>query len=176
MVVSLSQNPKVTPNIPISSWNLLYSCQDNVGRRDLRSFAGRSKKKSGGSSGGRIEGDAEFRRRVKLGARKKSKKLAESLFHRLKNANKNHADNFSEDELQQIGLGYDHMVRFMKKDDPNLRHPYDWYKYGEYGPFSWRGVVVGNPIRGRFTDERVTIIPNVKDHEEWEKIEQAEMV
>lgn len=63
----------------------------------------------------------------------------------------------------------------MEKDDPNLRHPYDWYKYGEYGPYSWRGVVVGEPIRGRFTDERVTIISEVKDHEEWEKIEQSEM-
>lgn len=67
------------------------------------------------------------------------------------------------------------MVRFMEKDDPNLRHPYDWYKYGEFGPYSWRGVVVGEPIRGRFTDERVTIISEVKDHEEWEKIEQSEM-
>lgn len=67
------------------------------------------------------------------------------------------------------------MVRFMEKDDPNLRHPFDWYKYGEFGPYSWRGVVVGEPIRGRFTDERVTIISEVKDHEEWEKIEQSEM-
>lgn len=46
----------------------------------------------------------------------------------------NYPDNFTEDELQQIGLGYDRMVRFMEKDDPNLRHPYDWYKYGQYGP------------------------------------------
>ena len=37
----------------------------------------------------------------------------------------NYPDNFTEDELQQIGLGYDRMVRFMEKDDPNLRHPYD---------------------------------------------------
>ncbi|KAG5064328.1 hypothetical protein JHK85_005511 [Glycine max] len=51
----------------------------------------------------------------------------------------NYPDNFTEDELQQIGLGYDRMVRFMEKDDPNLRHP------------------------------------EVKDHEEWEQIEQGEM-
>ena len=102
--------------------------------------------------------------------------MAESRFYRHKNPkNKNHADNFTEDELQQIGLGYDRMVRFMEKDDPNLRHPFDWYKYGEFGPYSWRGVVVGDPIRGRFSDEQVTIISQVKDQEEWEKIEQFEM-
>ncbi|PPR81394.1 hypothetical protein GOBAR_AA39318 [Gossypium barbadense] len=67
------------------------------------------------------------------------------------------------------------MVRFMEKDDPNLKHPFDWYKYGEFGPYSWRGVVVGEPIRGRFSDERVTMIGEVKNHEEWEKIEQFEM-
>lgn len=74
-----------------------------------------------------------------------------------------------------IGLGYDRMVRFMSKDDPNLKHPYDWYKYGEFGPYSWRGIVVGDPIRGRMSDECATIIGEVRDHEEWEKIEQHEM-
>lgn len=87
----------------------------------------------------------------------------------------NYPDNFTEEELQTIGLGYDRMVRFMEKDDPNLRHPYDWYKYGEFGPYSWRGVVLGEPVRGNFTDERVSIIGEVKDHEEWEKIEQFQM-
>ncbi|KAF3434304.1 hypothetical protein FNV43_RR25407 [Rhamnella rubrinervis] len=145
-------------------------------QRDLRSYAGRSKKKAGGgSSTGRIEGNAEFRREVKRNARRKSKKLAESLFYRLKSPNRNYADNFTEDELQEIGLGYDRMVRFMQKDDPNLRHPYDWYKYGEFGPYSWRGVVLGDPIRGRFSDERVAMISDVRDAEEWDKIEQFEM-
>lgn len=117
-----------------------------------------------------------MRRVAKQNARRKSKKLAESLFYRLKNPGKrNHADNFTEEELEAIGLGYDRMVRFMEKDDPNLKHPYDWYKYGEFGPYSWRGVVVGDPIRGRFSDERVTMIGEVKNHEEWEKIEQFEM-
>jgi hypothetical protein len=51
----------------------------------------------------------------------------------------NQADNFTNDELQQIGLGYDRMVCFMEKDDPNLRHPFDWYKYNEFRPYSWRG-------------------------------------
>lgn len=74
-----------------------------------------------------------------------------------------------------IGLGYDRMVRFMEKDDPNIKHPYDWYKYGEFGPYSWRGVVLGEPIRGRFSDENVTLIGEVRDHEEWEEIEQFEM-
>ncbi|KAA0066766.1 uncharacterized protein E5676_scaffold384G00980 [Cucumis melo var. makuwa] len=144
-------------------------------RPDIRTHAGRSKKNPGGPSPGRIEGNAEFRRKLRHNARRKSQKLAESHFYRRKKPNSNYADNFSEDELQQIGLGYDRMVRFIEKDDPNLRHPYDWYKYGEFGPYSWRGVVVGEPIRGRFTDERVTIISEVKDHEEWEKIEQSEM-
>lgn len=63
----------------------------------------------------------------------------------------------------------------MEKDDPNLRHPHDWYKYGEFGPYSWRGVVLGDPVRGRFSDERVAMISEVRSPEEWEKIEQAEM-
>lgn len=173
-VFSFSQSPKPIAQVPIFGQNPLYSPQAaNACTRDIRSYAGRSKK-SGGSSG-RIEG--EFRRRLKRNARAKSKKLAESFFYRLKNprGGVNYANNFSEDELQQIGLGYDRMVRFMEKDDPNLRHPYDWYKYGQFGPYSWRGVVLGEPIRGRFTDECVSIISEVRDHEEWEKIEQAEM-
>ncbi|TKY56781.1 hypothetical protein E2542_SST21227 [Spatholobus suberectus] len=170
-VVSFSQSPKPISEFSILGWN--SPCT-----RDLRSYAGRSKKSGGdGSSGGRIEGNAEFRRRLRRNARARSKKYAESLFYKLKNprGGGNYPNNFTEDELQQIGLGYDRMVRFMEKDDPNLRHPYDWYKYGQYGPYSWRGVVVGEPVRGGFVDECVTIISEVKDHEEWEQIEQAEM-
>ncbi|XP_077235388.1 uncharacterized protein LOC143877287 [Tasmannia lanceolata] len=143
--------------------------------RNPRVYAGRSKKKPGGPSPGRIEGNAEVRREAKKNARRKSRRLAENLFYRLKNPSRNHADNFSEEELQMIGFGYDRMVRFMEKDDPNLRHPNDWYKYGQYGPYSWRGIVVGDPIRGRFSDERVSMISPVKDHEEWEEIERFEM-
>ncbi|OMO74742.1 hypothetical protein CCACVL1_16477 [Corchorus capsularis] len=147
-----------------------------VHNRDVRAFAGRSKKKPGGQSSGRIEGNSDIRRVAKANARRRSKKLAESLFYRLKNPGKsNYADNFTEEELEAIGLGYDRMVRFMEKDDPNLKHPYDWYKYGEFGPYSWRGVVVGDPVRGRFSDERVAMIGQVKNQEEWEKIEQFEM-
>ncbi|KAK9688786.1 hypothetical protein RND81_09G010900 [Saponaria officinalis] len=134
--------------------------------------AGRSKKLP---STGRILGNADVRREAKRNARRKSRKLAESLFYRLKNPHKNHPDNFSEDELQMIGLGYDRMVRFMSKDDPNLKHPYDWYKYGEFGPYSWRGVVVGDPVRGRFSDECAHIMGTVKDHEEWDEIEKHDM-
>ena len=148
-----------------------------AGTRDVRSFADKSKKRasSGSSAAGRIEGNAEFRRELKRNARRRSKKLAESLFYRLKNPNRNYPDNFTEDELQEIGLGYDRMVRFMEKDDPNLRHPHDWYKYGQFGPYSWRGVVLGDPVRGRFSDERVAMISEVRSQEEWEKIEQFEM-
>lgn len=149
--------------------------QNASNRKDLRAFAGRSKGKPGGSSSGRIEGNAEVRRQAKQNARRKSKKLAESLFYRLSNPHGNYPNNFSEEELQMIGLGYDRMVRFMQPDDPNLKHPYDWYKYGYYGPYSWRGVVLGEPIRGRLSDECVTMIGCVRDQEEWEKIEQFDM-
>ncbi|KAF5728286.1 hypothetical protein HS088_TW21G00431 [Tripterygium wilfordii] len=149
---------------------LAFSGQDARPRDSVRCFAGRSKKK-----GGRIDGIEEISRERKRRARIKSKKLAESFFYRLNNPNKNYPNNFTEDELQAIGLGYDRMVRFMSKDDPNLRHPYDWYKYGEFGPYSWRGVVLGDPVRGRFSDERVCMIGEVKDQEEWEKIEQFDM-
>ncbi|KAL7129449.1 hypothetical protein ABFS83_13G066600 [Erythranthe nasuta] len=151
------------------------SRQNANNRPDLRCFAGRSKAKPGDSSSGRIEGGADIRREAKRNARRRSKKMAESLFYRLKNPHKNHPDNFSEEELQMIGLGYDRLVRFMDKDDPNLKHPHDWYKYGEFGPYSWRGVVLGDPIRGSFSDERVTMIGEVSDQEEWEKIEQHDM-
>ncbi|KAI3801827.1 hypothetical protein L1987_29944 [Smallanthus sonchifolius] len=67
------------------------------------------------------------------------------------------------------------MVQFMEKDNPNLKHPYAWYKYGEFRPYSWRGVVLGEPIRGRFSDKNVTLIGEVRDQEEWEKIEPFEM-
>ncbi|XP_050368797.1 uncharacterized protein LOC126786876 [Argentina anserina] len=148
-------------------------------RRDLRASAGRSKKRPGGegSSGrgdGRIDANSEFRKEAKRNARRKTKKLAESMFYQLKNPHRSHADNFTQDELQQIGLGYDRMVRFMEKDDPNLLRPDDWYKYGEFGPYSWKGVVVGDPVRGRFTDVRVTIMSGVRDEEEWERIDSIE--
>ncbi|KAL8518227.1 hypothetical protein ACS0TY_009555 [Phlomoides rotata] len=162
---------KIHSQIP----NLKFSSQNANRRPDIRSFAGRSKGKPGGTSGGRIEGDAEVRREAKKNARRKSKKMAESLFYRLKNPHKNYPDNFSERELQMIGLGYDRLVRFMDKDDPNLKHPYDWYKYGEFGPYSWRGIVLGEPVRGCFSDERVSLFAEVRDQEEWEKIEQHEM-
>lgn len=173
-VISFSLSPRPTSNNPIVNQNPLFSAKNNACKRDLRSFAGR-KKKSGASSSGRKQGTPDFLRKFRREAKQKAKKYSESFFYRLKNPHVNYPDNFSEDELQQIGLGYDRMVRFMEKDDPNLRHPYDWYKYGEFGPYSWRGVVLGDPVRGRFTDERVTIINEVRDHEEWEKIEQFEM-
>ncbi|KAL3508768.1 hypothetical protein ACH5RR_028169 [Cinchona calisaya] len=173
-------NPLHKPIFPIqpssaTSKYLKIHCQNATNRRDVRSFAGRSKGKPGGTSTGRLEGTTDIRRQAKRNARRKSKKLAESLFYRLKNPHKNYPDNFSEDELQMIGLGYDRLVRFMEKDDPNLKHPYDWYKYGEFGPYNWRGVVLGEPIRGRMSDECVTLIGEVRDQEEWEKIEQFEM-
>ncbi|KAK4774924.1 hypothetical protein SAY86_009859 [Trapa natans] len=175
---TVAQNSRLRTPKPLttslSCIRRLPGCNE-PGNRDVRALAGRSKKKPGGPSPGRIEGGSEARQAARRNARRKSRKQAESLFYRLKNPSKNHADNFSEEELQMIGLGYDRMVRFMEKDDPELRHPYDWYKYGEYGPYSWRGVVVGDPIRGRFSDECVTMIGEVRSHEEWERIEQFEM-
>ncbi|XP_078151779.1 uncharacterized protein LOC144547046 [Carex rostrata] len=135
--------------------------------------AGRKKKKH---TGGRIEGPGEVRREAKEKARKKSRRIAENKFYRRNKQATNQADSFTEEELEILGLGYDRAVRFMDgPDDPRLRHPYDWYKYGQYGPFSWRGIVVGPPIRGRFSDDTVTLISETSNHEEWEKIEQFEM-
>ncbi|KAL1541391.1 hypothetical protein AAHA92_25619 [Salvia divinorum] len=160
--IKLKLHCQINPKLP---------AQNASHRSDFRIFAGRSKGKSGGS----IDGGADLLRESKRNARRRSKKMAESLFYRLKNPHKNYPDNFSEEELQMIGLGYDRLVRFMDKDDPNLKHPYDWYKYGEFGPYSWRGIVLGDPIRGDFSDERVTMIGEVRDQEEWEKIEQHDM-
>ncbi|KAL2496482.1 hypothetical protein Fot_40239 [Forsythia ovata] len=176
-IIPIRHLPKTRKSLKVESLtpNSQFPRQNANRLPNLRSFAGRSKGKPGGTSTGRIEGNAEVRRNAKRNARRKSKKLAESLFYRLKNPHKNYPDNFSEEELQMIGLGYDRMVRFMEQDDPNLKHPYDWYKYGEFGPYSWRGVVLGDPIRGRFSDECVSMIGEVKDLEEWEKIEQHEM-
>ncbi|KAJ0801586.1 hypothetical protein HanPI659440_Chr03g0118911 [Helianthus annuus] len=171
-IIPIHSSPKI-PKYP--SIRALFSPKIPSCRPSVRSYAGRSKKKEGGTSTGRIEGNAELRREAKRNARRKSKKLAENLFYRLKNPHGNYPNNFTEEELQMIGLGYDRMVQFMEKDDPNLKHPYDWYKYGEFGPYSWRGVVLGEPIRGRFSDENVTLIGEVRDQEEWEKIEQFEM-
>ncbi|KAH6780882.1 hypothetical protein C2S52_012119 [Perilla frutescens var. hirtella] len=163
--------PPLSKSIKIRSQYPKFSGQNAIHRPDFRLFAGRNK----GKTGGAIDGGAELLREAKRNARRRSKKMAESLFYRLKNPHKNYPDNFSEEELQMIGLGYDRLVRFMEKDDPNLKHPYDWYKYGEFGPYSWRGVVLGDPIRGDFSDERVTMIGEVRDQEEWEKIEQHDM-
>ncbi|XP_006407033.2 uncharacterized protein LOC18023599 [Eutrema salsugineum] len=181
---TVSVLPVAERNFPLGvKSSELFLRKDGGFRRDVRALAGRSKKKPGGSSGGRIEGDSDMRKQVKRNAREKSKKLAESLFYRLynnpdksrSNILSSHPDKFTEEELEMIGLGYDRMVRFMDKDDPRLRHPYDWFKYGEFGPYSWRGVVVGDPVRGSISDECVTMIGEVENHEEFEKIEQHEM-
>ncbi|KAJ4893644.1 hypothetical protein Rs2_20438 [Raphanus sativus] len=182
--VSVSPLTKTNSPLSVKSSDLFLPKDGGFFRRDVRALAGRSKKKpGGGSSGGRIEGDSDARKQAKRNAREKSKKLAESLFYRLyNNPDKtrtsilsSHPDKFTEDELEMIGLGYDRMVRFMDKDDPRLRHPHDWFKYGEFGPYSWRGVVVGDPVRGTISDECVTMIGEVDNHEGFEKIEQHEM-
>jgi hypothetical protein len=141
--------------------------------------AGRSKKgKNGGGGGGRIEGGGDVRRQAKAKARIRSRRLGENAFYRRKRraAASGQADAFTDAELEMIGMGYDRAVRFMDgPDDPRLRHPHDWYKYGRYGPYHWRGIVVGPPIRGRFSDDRVSLMSEVDDHEEWDRIEQFEM-
>ncbi|KAL6903631.1 hypothetical protein ACP4OV_004444 [Aristida adscensionis] len=151
--------------------------------------AGRSKKGKkgpqggggGGGGGGRIEGSGDVRREAKARARVRSRRLGENAFYRRKRraaaaAAAGHADSFTDAELEMIGMGYDRAVRFMDgPDDPRLRHRHDWYKYGRYGPYHWRGIVVGPPIRGRFSDDRVSIMSEVDDHEEWDCIEQFDM-
>ncbi|KAL6650971.1 hypothetical protein ACP70R_009896 [Stipagrostis hirtigluma subsp. patula] len=141
--------------------------------------AGRSKKgKKNPQGGGRIEGSGDVRREAKAKARVRSRRLGENAFYRRKRraAAAGQADAFTDEELEMIGMGYDRAVRFMDgPDDPRLRHRHDWYKYGRYGPYHWRGIVVGPPIRGRFSDDRVSIMSSVDDHEEWDRIEQFDM-
>ncbi|XP_062183810.1 uncharacterized protein LOC133887841 [Phragmites australis] len=143
--------------------------------------AGRSKKgKNKSSGGGRIEGSGDVRREAKAKARVRSRRLGENAFYRRKRraaaAASGQADVFTDAELEMIGMGYDRAVRFMDgPKDPRLRHPHDWYKYGRYGPYHWRGIVVGPPIRGRFSDDRVSLMSEVHDHEEWDSIEQFDM-
>ncbi|XP_044458081.1 uncharacterized protein, partial [Triticum aestivum] len=136
--------------------------------------AGRSKKKPGG---GRIEGGGDVRREAKSRAKRRSRRLSENAFYRRKRrAASGQADTFTDEELEMIGLGYDRSVRFMDgPDDPRLRHPHDWYRFGAFGPYSWRGIVVGPPIRGRFSDDRVSLMSEVADHDEWDRNEQFEM-
>lgn len=87
--------------------------------------AGRKKKKQ---PGGRIEGPGDVRREAKEKARVRSRRMAENKFYRRNKQATNHADSFTEQELEMIGLGYDRTVRFMSgPDNPNLRHPFDWY-------------------------------------------------
>ena len=111
--------------------------------------AGRSKKKKknpqggggGGGGGGRIEGSGDVRREAKAKARVRSRRMGENAFYRRKRraaaaAAAGQADVFTDAELEMIGMGYDRAVRFMDgPDDPRLRHPHDWYKYGRYGPY-----------------------------------------
>lgn len=141
--------------------------------------AGRSKKKKNPQGGGgRIEGSGDVRREAKAKARIRSRRMGENAFFRRKRraAATGQADAFTDAELEMIGMGYDRAVRFMDgPDDPRLRHPHDWYKYGRYGPYNWRGIVVGPPIRGRFSDDRVSLMEQVHDHEEWDRIEQFDM-
>ncbi|XP_048558123.1 uncharacterized protein LOC125538862 [Triticum urartu] len=136
--------------------------------------AGRSKKKP---AGGRIEGGGDVRREAKSRAKRRSRRLSENAFYRRKRrAASGQADAFTDEELEMIGLGYDRSVRFMDgPDDPRLRHPHDWYRFGAFGPYSWRGIVVGPPIRGRFSDDRVSLMSEVADHDEWDRNEQFEM-
>ncbi|KAM0917099.1 hypothetical protein ACQ4PT_009731 [Festuca glaucescens] len=136
--------------------------------------AGRSKKKP---AGGRIEGDGNVRREAKSRAKRRSRRLSENAFYRRKRlAASGQADAFTDEELEMIGLGYDRSVRFMDgPDDPRLRHPHDWYRFGAYGPYSWRGIVVGPPIRGRFSDDRVSLMAEVANHDEWDRNHQFEM-
>ncbi|CAN1128282.1 hypothetical protein LINPERHAP2_LOCUS4538 [Linum perenne] len=162
-------------SFPLQHLPRLSSRRNASQRFEVRALAGRSKKKPGGPSTGRIEGNAEVRRKIKQSAKRKTWRINEPNFYKQKDSHKNHPDNFTEDELNLIGLGYDRMVRFMEKDDPNLKHPYDWYKYGEYGPYSWRGVVIGEPIRGTIADECVSMMSETKSQEDWEEIEQHEM-
>lgn len=157
--------------------------------RNVCAQAGRSKKKAGQSSSGRLEGRAEERRAQQMiaerrrrlkatriqGKPKVKKPWKESELYRFLYG-EDQKEEFTEEELQMIGLGYERTVRFKEPDDPSLRHPLDWYKYGPYSPHARKGVVVGKPVRGTMSDMRVTMFSTVKDAEEQERIDQHDAV
>lgn len=153
--------------------------------RNVCAQAGRSKKKAGQSSSGRLEGRAEERRAQQMIAERRrrikatkiqdkpkvKKPWKESELYRFL-FGEDQKEEFTEEELQMIGLGYERTVRFKEPNDPSLRHPLDWYKYGPYSPHARKGVVVGKPVRGTMSDMRVTMFSTVKDAEEQERIDQ----
>lgn len=57
--------------------------------------------------------------------------------------------------------------------DPKIRHPPDYYKYGPYGPYSWRGQTVGKIVEGDWATNQVVYFSNVKDDAEAEDRERA---
>ncbi|GLJ55657.1 hypothetical protein SUGI_1195340 [Cryptomeria japonica] len=160
-------------------------------RRNVLTEAGRSKKRAGQSSSGRLEGRAkqrraqemiaERRRRLRamraqeMGSKIVKKPWKQSQLYGFLYG-EGEEEEFTEDELQMMGFGYERNVRFKDQNDPYIRNPLDWFKYGPYSPQASKGVVVGKPIRGRFYDNRVTMFTTVKDAEEQERIDQHDAV
>eukprot|EP01018_Ginkgo_biloba_P011663 Gb_35628 [translate_table: standard] len=146
-------------------------------QRNVSVEAGRSKKRAGQKSSGRLEGGAQQRRAQNMIAerRRMRKLLRKKPPTKLSTEEDLEEEEFTEEELQMVGLGYYRSVRFKDKDDPTLRHPHDWYKYGPNGPHAWKGIVVGKPVRGRMSDMRVTMFSTVRDEEEQERIDQNDV-
>lgn len=188
----LKLQPKATNNrgltLMVSAVSNPWECRffwEHQKPRNVCAQAGRSKKKAGQSSSGRLEGRAEERRAQQMIAERRrrikatkiqdrpkvEKPWKESELYRLL-FGENQEEEFTEEELQMIGLGYERTVRFKEPDDPTLKHPLDWYKYGPYSPHARKGIVVGKPVRGRMSDMRVTMFSTVKDAEEQERIDQ----
>ncbi|KAH6767180.1 GTP binding Elongation factor Tu family protein [Perilla frutescens var. hirtella] len=93
--------PPLSKPIKIISQNPKFSGQNASHYLDFRSFTDRNK----GETGDAIDDDAIFLHKVKRNAYRRSKKMAERLFYRLKNSHKNYPYNLWEENVQMIDLG-----------------------------------------------------------------------
>eukprot|EP00252_Welwitschia_mirabilis_P020114 TRINITY_DN4853_c0_g1_i1.p1 TRINITY_DN4853_c0_g1~~TRINITY_DN4853_c0_g1_i1.p1 ORF type:complete len:523 (-),score=77.36 TRINITY_DN4853_c0_g1_i1:789-2357(-) len=163
-------------------------CRSN--NRDVKAQAGRSKKKAGkqsSSPSGRIEGRGEERKAFRL-MTKSRKRLKVPVFGdetptRKQSFEKHPFYTFLYEEGQQereltekekwlLGLTYERVVRFASgPDDPDLRDPMDWYKYGPYSPHARKPLpALGKLVRGRPGSLCAQVFTTLESREEYEYI------
>eukprot|EP01018_Ginkgo_biloba_P020689 Gb_09926 [translate_table: standard] len=118
-----------------------------LGVTEIRRTSGSCKKRVGQKSSGRLEGRAQQRQAQHMIAerRRMRKILRKKCPTKPSTEEDGEEEEFTEDELQMVGLGYYRSVRFKDKDDPTLRHPHDWYKYG---PHAWKVPIGEGEVEG----------------------------
>jgi len=107
LFLSLSSSPETSPN-PSSIASASLTLHGHLNPLPKTSIFNHSNLNSLPFTGPHKGRRRDFRRAVKDGAHRKSKKLAESCCYRLRRNPKSHnqVNNFTDDELQQIGLGH----------------------------------------------------------------------